>query len=218
MTTPNPTPGGDAPGEPAPAVPAAGVPRRSLGTWRNLLLSMGALGIVVVAWLALVPRVERVEQPAVDVAGTTRQVAADTRTPLLLADLGPDWKATSVRVERVGEGVSTLHAGYHRQPDAQQYVAVVQTLQPTSAQQAQAWITQKYGESHDTMDVGGKVWTRHTAGDPARQVLVGPLGNGTANNPVIVVTGTGSVEDLASAAATLRPVGTGQPSRSSATG
>lgn len=55
-----------------------------MGTWRNLLLSMAALGAVVALWLAMVPRVERVDQPAIDVGRTTRQLARDTGTPLQL--------------------------------------------------------------------------------------------------------------------------------------
>lgn len=186
------------------SAPVAATPRRSMGTWRNLLLSMAALGAVVALWLALVPRVERVEQPAVDIGATTRQLVRDTGTPLQQPAPSADWKCTSVRVQEPVPGLRVLQAGYHRQPDAQQYVAVMQTLRPTTIAAVQAWLGAEFRVEAGTLESGGTKWTRGSTLNPARRVLIGPI----TGNPVVVLVGTGSHDDLARFAAELRPVGT----------
>ncbi len=191
-----------APPTPADRPTTAPVVRRSMGTWRSLIISMALLGLIVAGWLALVPRVERVEQPAVDVAATTAQVARDTRTPLWVAGAGGDWTATSVRVEEPKDGVKVLHVGYHRGPDRQQYVAVTQTLAPTTAAAARAWLGEQYRVGGGTLAAGGRVWTRATQLSPQRNVLIGP----SAANPVVVLVGTVSHEELAAFANSLKPV------------
>lgn len=203
MTSPSPTPG-----EPVAVDPPTRRPvvRRSMGTWRSLIISMALLVLMVAAWLALMPRTERVVQPAVDAVTTTRQVARDTRTPLRVAEPGTDWKATSVRVEEPTEGVTVLHAGYHRQPDSQEYVALSQTLTPTSIAGARRWLDQRYRVDGGTIDAAGLTWTLASQLNPARNVLIGPV----AGNPVIVLVGMGSHEELAAFAGSLRPVGVGQ--------
>ena len=182
--------------------PDGGTPRRSLGTWRNLFISMALLGLIVAAWLALVPRVERVEQPAVDVVTTTRQVARDSGTPLWVADPGEDWKATNVRVDEPKEGVQVLRAGYLRQPEGQAYVEITQTLAPTSAVAAQTWVSEQYRVGDSTTQAGALVWARGSKVEPSRNALIGPFGV----NPIIVVAGTEGYEELARFAETLRPV------------
>lgn len=175
-----------------------------MGTWRNLLLSMAALGAVVALWLAMVPRVERVDQPAIDVGATTRQLARDTGTPLQLPALSGDWKCTSVRVEEPASGLRVLQAGYHRQPDAQEYIAVFQTLRPATTATVQAWLGSQFRVEGPRLQSGGTTWTPASTVNPARRVLIGPV----SGNPVVVLVGTGSHEDLARFAAELRPVGT----------
>ncbi len=182
-----------------------------MGTWRSLVISMFVLVVIVAVWLSLVPRTERVEQPAVDAALTTRQVAHDTGTPLRLAHLGEEWRATSVRVEEPAEGVRILHVGYHRQPDSHQYVSITQTLRPTTAQAARAWITRQYGQGAGTVEAAGLVWTRVVTANPPRNVLVGPVGA----NPVIVITGVIGHQDLERIAATLQPVAQVMPASGS---
>lgn len=196
--------------------PDGGTPRRSLGTWRNLFISMALLGLIVAAWLALVPRVERVEQPAVDVVTTTRQVARDSGTPLWVADPGEDWKATNVRVDEPKEGVQVLRAGYLRQPEGQAYVEITQTLAPTSAVAAQTWVSEQYQVGDSATKAGALVWARGSKVDPSRNALIGPFGA----NPIVVVAGTEGHEELARFAETLRPVALAQavssPGRSTA--
>lgn len=193
---------------PAPADPPTTQPvvRRSMGTWRSLVISMAALGLIVAGWLALVPRVEKVEQPAVDVATTTAQVARDTRTPLWVAPAGGDWTPTSVRIDEPKDGVKLLHAGYHRGAERQQYVSVTQTLAPTTVAAARAWVGEQYRAGGGTLTAGGRVWTRATQLSPQRNVLIGPSGA----NPVVVLVGTVSHEELAAFVNSLRPVGAGQ--------
>lgn len=163
---------------------------------------MALLGLIVAAWLALVPRVERVEQPAVDVVTTTRQVARDSGTPLWVADPGEDWKATNVRVDEPKEGVQVLRAGYLRQPEGQAYVEITQTLAPTSAVAAQTWVSEQYRVGDSTTQAGALVWARGSKVEPSRNALIGPFGV----NPIIVVAGTEGYEELARFAETLRPV------------
>lgn len=199
---------------PAPAerpTPAVGRPtaqpvvRRSMGTWRSLIISMAVLGLLVAGWLALVPRVERVEQPAVDVAATTAQVSRDTGTPLWVAD-GGDWKATSVRVEDPRDGVRVLHAGYHLGPDRQQYISVTQTLAPTTDTAARAWVGELFRAAGGSERVRGANWATATQLKPSRNALIRPA----RGNPHVVVVGTVSHAELAAFANSLRLAGAAQ--------
>src|SRR6185312_14558525 len=114
------------------------------GTVANMLRSLLVIGVIVAALIAIVPRVNSVSQPPVDVGGVAVEVAKDSGWPIEAPQgLPHGWEATSVRYVRSTDGLMTWHAGY-QSPDGN-YVAIEQTKDATdtwvSAQTNRARVT-----------------------------------------------------------------------------
>ena len=102
------------------------------GSVANLVRSLLVIVVLVVGLIAIVPRVNQVSQPPVDVAAKASEVARDTGWPIDAPQGLPDgWKATSVRYVRSTGGLMTWHAGY--QSPRGDYVALEQTKDATGA-------------------------------------------------------------------------------------
>ncbi|MDO5629144.1 MAG: DUF4245 family protein, partial [Mobilicoccus sp.] len=102
---------------------------RMRGNWRSLVLSMFAVGLVVLVLYAIVPRPDAITQPPVDVEPVAQQVLVETDEHVWLPQLGEPgqpWKATSARYSRTAEGLMTFYAGYHRTDDDSVFVAIQQ--------------------------------------------------------------------------------------------
>ena len=75
--------------------PAAPPSRYSLGTFPNMFRSMFVIGLLVLALVAIVPRITHVQRPAVDASAKASQVAAQTTWPIELPKgLGDGWVPT----------------------------------------------------------------------------------------------------------------------------
>ena len=115
---------------------------------RSLVVILALMALVIL----IVPRVNRVTQPPVDVAGSADTIASQTGLPIEIPVGLPDgWRATSVRYERGTDGVMTWHAGYET-PD-NQYVAIEQARNPTDG-----WVTAQVNRAKQTGTVtaGGR--------------------------------------------------------------
>jgi uncharacterized protein DUF4245 len=170
--------------------------QRRNASWQSMVLSLAVVVGIVLVLLMLVPRVNSVTQPPLDVGLGVR--AASTQLdfpPSAPTGLPPEWRATSVRTARSTAGVLMWHVGY--QTPTQQYAAVQQ------GQNAPAeWVRAQTNRAPvvGTQSVAGARWTRYARVDKLQNSLV--LRHGSVTT---VVTGTAGFDELAQLAASLRP-------------
>ena len=169
---------------------------RQRASWQSMVMSLAVVVGIVVALLLLVPRVNSVTQPPLDVAqavSPARQVVGFT--PSVPQGLPEGWRATSVRTARSTADVLMWHVGY--QTPTQQYAAVQQGMDaPAEWVRAQVNRAAKAGVQR----VGGAEWTRYVRADKTQNSLVRVHGRVTT-----VVTGTAGFGELAELASSLRP-------------
>ncbi|MHB1472293.1 MAG: DUF4245 domain-containing protein [Dermatophilaceae bacterium] len=182
---------------PAPAMqPPA---RRGLGNLRSMVISMVVIMAAGLVWLAMVPRVREISQPAVDVTSVARQVRQETSWAISQPKLPAGWKATNVRFAAAGDGLRTWHAGY-LSPEGS-YVSIDQTVQATgvwvSAQTSNGW-------AEGTVSAGGVTWQKLSSGDTLQCSLVS-RGSGAIELST-VLSGTAPYAQLAQFAEALEPV------------
>lgn len=184
---------------PAPAVQPPPATRRGLGTAWGMVVSMVLILAVVLAWMALVPRVSEISQPAVDVTAVASQVRQETSWGISQPRLPAGWKATSVRFAPAGDGLRTWHVGY-LSPDGN-YVSIDQTKGAT-----ESWVSAQTsdGKAQGTMSAAGATWRKLSSHITTQRSLVA-RGSG-ARDLTTVLSGTASYTQLAQFAATLEPV------------
>lgn len=211
MTSPTPatpSPGTEHPAGPEPDGDRPAPRSRSRGNWRSLMLSMAAVGAVVLVLYAIVPRPESVDQPPVDVTPVAQQAQRDDGVTVWVPQLGEPgqpWKSTSARYRASEQGPTEWYAGYHRTDDDTVFVAVRQIPTASEDQAEQAWIDSAVsgGTQRGTVGAAGTSWRVYeTGGDPVRRGLVGELGGMTT-----VVAGLADQQTLTSVAESLRPYG-----------
>lgn len=165
-----------------------------------MLRSLLVIGVIVAALIAIVPRVNSVSQPPVDVSGASVEIAKESGWPIDRPEGLPDgWKATSVRYVRSTGGYMTWHAGY--QSPTGNYVALEQTKDPDAE-----WIAAQTNRAGVTgqLVVGGRTWKTYVRGGKVQNSLVAlPTAPGQLTT---IVTGTGTFTELSTFAASLRPV------------
>jgi Protein of unknown function (DUF4245) len=173
------------------------------GSAANMVRSLLVIGALVALLVAIVPRVNTVSQPPVDVASTAAEVARSSGWPIERPEGLPEgWKATSVRYVRSTDGLMTWHAGY--QSPTGNYVALEQTQDATSE-----WVSAQTNRAPRTgeLQAGGRTWGQYVRTGKVQNSLVEqPEGEGRLTT---IVTGTGTFEELAAFAEALRPVPTG---------
>lgn len=180
-------------------------PKHGGGSWRSLVISMLVILGGVLLWQALTPNVSRVERAAVDVAASARAVHVDTSWPILVANLGDEWKPTSVRFDDRA-GTRTWEVGYTRTDDETVFVSVAQTGAFGSATPSQEWVREftRSGGSDGAVTVGQHDWQAFTATEKRnpRYSLVAPEG---ATPLPVIVSGLGDKANLATVANSLKP-------------
>ena len=149
---------------------SAPAPRSSYanGSVSNMVRSLVVIGVIVVALIAIVPRVNSVSQPPVDVAGASVEVAKESGWPIDRPEALPDgWKATSVRYVRSTGGLMTWHAGY--QSPTGNYIAIEQTKDATAE-----WVSAQTNRAKQTgeVQVAGKAWSTYVRGGKLQNSLV----------------------------------------------
>jgi hypothetical protein len=163
-----------------------------------MVISMVLIVAVGLVWLAMVPRVRGISQPAVDVTSMARQVRQQTSWAISQPLLPAGWKATNVRFAPAGAGLRTWHAGY-LSPDGN-YLSIDQTRDATDA-----WISAQTsnGLAEGTMTAGGATWEKLSSRDTVQRSLVS-RGSGTELSTVL--SGTAPYAQLAQFAESLQLV------------
>ena len=207
---------------PAPQVQPPASPRR-MGNLRSMVISMLVILVAVLAWVAMVPRVREVSQPAVDVTSVARQVRQETSWPISQPQLPAGWKATNVRFAASRGGLRTWHAGY-LSPEGN-YVSIDQAV-VTGAKATSDWLSAltSGGRAEGDLIAAGKTWQKLSSRDIVQRSLVlrgpvlrGPVSRGPvlrgpasretgASDLITVVSGTAPYTQLAQFAEALKPV------------
>ena len=197
------TPGAptDAPtGVPDGAPSEAPRSRYSMGSARNLVFSLLAVLGMMAVLVLVVPRVNSVGGPAVDVNATAVDVAERTGWPIVEAvGLPEGWTETSARYVRTTGGFMTWHAGY--QLPSGSYVAVEQTMDPTPA-----WVEAQTNGAPEvgTIEAAGTTWTTFVRDTKTQNSLLDDPQ--TEGDLTTLITGTASLEEMGEFATHLQPV------------
>jgi len=181
-----------------------------------MVISMVVIMVAVLAWVAMVPRVSQISQPAVDVASVATQVRRETGWAISQPRLPTGWKATSVRFTSADDGVRTWHAGY-LSPDGH-YIAIDQTAARGATD---AWVSARtsHGLAEGTVTAAGMRWSRLSSPDTVQRSLLskgsvsdasvsrGSVSRGSVSGELTtVVSGTAPYAQLAQFAEALETV------------
>ncbi len=200
MTTP---PTSEQAPEPAAEQGPPAPPRRSaysMGSTPNLLRSLLVIGLFVLALFAIVPRIDRVERPAVDALSKAEFTASQTGWPVELpTGLGDGWVPTVATYAPGTEKVPTFTTVWAT--PAGKDIALKQAVAVTDG-----WLTRSVNDTPvaGTVDVGGRAFERYAAGDGSQTAYV-ERGAG-ADGLTIVASGTAEDAELRTFVAALEPV------------
>ena len=182
------------------AAPAAPASRYSLGTFPNMFRSMFVIGLLVLALVAIVPRITQVQRPAVDAAGKASQVAAQTTWPIELPrGLGDGWVPTVATYAPGTEKVATFTTVWTTPSGAD--IALKQAVGAT-----QGWVDRSVadGDAAGAVTVSGRTFERFVASDKGQLAyVVKGLG---AKGLTLVASGTAPEDELKAFVAKLSPV------------
>lgn len=166
-----------------------------------MVISMVVILAAMLAWVAMVPRVSEIQQPAVDVTSVARLARAETGWAISQPQLPAGWKATNARLESAADGVRTWHAGY-LSPDGH-YVSIDQNAVPGATA---GWVSARTsnGQAQGVLSAAGRTWHKVSSADVVQRSLVFK-GSGV-RDPSTVLSGTAPYAQLAQFAETLKPV------------
>jgi hypothetical protein len=184
----------------AASLPPPGT-RRGLGTLPSMVISMVFVTAAVLAWVAMVPRVREISQPAIDVTSVAVQVRQETGWAISQPQLPAGWKATNARLDLGADGVQTWHAGYLA-PDGQ-YVSIDQT-ELSGATDSWTSARTSRGQAEGTLFAAGRTWHKLSSPDILQRSLV--LKGSSAHDLTTVLSGTAPYAQLAQFAEALKPV------------
>ncbi len=171
-----------------------------MGSTKNLVYSLFAVLGMVAVLVLIVPRVNSVSGPPVDVHATALGVKEKTGWPIVEAvGLPEGWSTTSARYVRTTDGFMTWHAGY--QTPEGTYVAVEQTRDPS-----RAWIDAQTNRAPraGTLEAAGLTWTKYERDTKVQNSLLHE--SQAPGELATLLTGTASFEAMADFATYLRPV------------
>jgi hypothetical protein len=175
------------------------------GSVANMARSLLVVAGLVAVLIAVVPRVNTVSQPPVDVSAAAVEVAKDSGWAISRPEGLPEgWKATSVRHVRSTDGLMTWHAGY--QSPSGNYVALEQTQDAT-----RGWVEAQTNRARQTgeLEAAGRTWAKYERTPKVQRSLVATDTSG--DRLTTLVTGTGTFDELVSFAESLQPVETAEP-------
>lgn len=186
---------------PPPAAPApAPASRYSLGSMPNMLRSLLVIGFFLLVLVAIVPRMNEIERPAVDAAGKASSVAAQTGWPIELpAGLGSGWVPTTATYAPGTDKVPTFTTVWKTPTGGD--LAFKQAAAPTDT-----WVsTSAAGNpAAGTVTVGGRTLERYAGG---RTSQVSYVARPSASGGLTLVATTNASEDeLKTFVAALKPV------------
>lgn len=153
---------------------------------RSLLVILGMVAVLVF----LVPRVNSLSGPPVDIHATGLDVKQQTGWPIVEArGLPKGWTATAARFVRASDGKMTWLAGY--QTPSGEYVSVEQT-----ADASNVWIQTQINRATPTgqREIAGRTWKSFERGAKVQNSLLNvPDATGGL---ATLVTGTASFEEM----------------------
>jgi hypothetical protein len=171
-----------------------------MGSTKNLVYSLLAVLAMVAVLVLMVPRVNSVSGPPVDVHASAVAVQNETGWPIVEpVGLPEGWTETSARYVRSSDGYMTWHAGY--QTPSGTYVAVEQTKDGS-----RDWVTTQTNRApaEGTIEVAGEEWTKYIRDTKVQNSLVHlPR---SPDELTTLVTGTASFEDMTFFIEHLEPV------------
>ncbi len=171
-----------------------------MGSTKNLLYSLLAVLAMVAVLVLMVPRVNSVSGPPVDIHASAVAVQQETGWPIVEpVGLPEGWTQTSARYVRTTGDFMTWHAGY--QTPSGTYVAVEQTMDPS-----REWISAQTNRapSEGTIEVAGKTWTKLVRDTKVQNsLLYQPTQPGDLTT---LVTGTADFDEMAFFIEHLEPV------------
>jgi hypothetical protein len=162
-----------------------------MGSTKNLVYSLLAVVGMTAVLVLLVPRVDSVSGPPVDVHASAVAVQSETGWPIVEpVGLPEGWTQTSARYVRTTDDFMTWHAGY--QTPSGTYVAVEQTMDPSAA-----WVAAQTNRAprEGSMEVAGRAWERLVRDNKVQNSLL--YQPQEAGELTTLVTGTASFEDMA---------------------
>ncbi len=205
MSSPGPVP---TPSVPQDAQPTEGVqapPPRSrytMGTYGNMIRSLAVILGMVGVLIAIVPRVQSVQQPPVDAASVVADAARQSGLPFEApVGLPGGWSATNARYAASTDGLPTWQAGWSTPTGG--YVAIRQTKTASPG-----WLqaATSGGKQTGTTQLAGRTWTRFYDADAKRTSLVWvPSGAETATSMATVITAIAGDDEVATFTTALQP-------------
>jgi hypothetical protein len=168
--------------------------KRGLETVRDMVFSLGVVGIVVVVLLVLGRHSEQDPVKRIDYTLKFQQASQVAPFPLLAPQGLPErWRATSADYSPIDPTRTTWHIGFINPSD--EYAAVEQGNGPTEPFVAEKSMD---GRPVGYVDVAGEQWRSYDG--PKYRSLVR-----VKDGVTTMVTGTASFAELAQLAAALRP-------------
>lgn len=187
--------------EPVQTQPEVSAPRSrySMGSSANLVRSLLAILAAMAVLFFMVPRVNSVNGPPVDIH--TEAVAAAELSGLPFVEavgLPEGWRPTSARYVRSTSELMTWHAGY--QTPTGTYVAIEQTKKATVK-----WVGAQTSRAvpSGTISIGGKDWTRYIREFKVQNSLLNKPAD--PNELTWLVTGDASFEEMQTFIGYLQP-------------
>ena len=197
MSSPGPVP---TPGVPQDAAPPRS--RYSLGSYGNMIRSMVVILGMLAVLIAIVPRVQSIQQPPVDAASVVADAVRQSGLPFEIpAGLPSGWSPTNARYAASTDGLPTWQAGWDTPKDG--YVAIRQTKNASPA-----WLqaATSGGQQTGTAEVAGRTWTRFYDAEDKRTSLVWvPSGSETASSLATVITAIADDDEVVTFTTALTP-------------
>jgi hypothetical protein len=188
---------GEQSGQPAPARS-----RYAMGTYGNILRSLLVVFGIVAVLVAIVPRVQSIQQPPVDAAAVVADAVRQSGLPFEAPGGLPDgWSPTNARYATSTDDLPTWQAGWTTPKNG--YVAIRQTKDASPA-----WLQAATSGGHQTgtRQLAGRTWTVFYDSATKRTSLVDvPPGGGTATSMTTVVTAVADDEEITIFTTALKP-------------
>jgi hypothetical protein len=173
-----------------------------MGSWPNMLRSLLVIGLMVAGLVAIVPRIDKVDRPAVDAASKASYVAKQTGWRVELpTGLGSTWVPTVASLAPGTEDVLTFTTVWST-PSGRD-IALKEAAAATPG-----WVERSVNGGTATGEVAieGRTWQRYAAAE-RRQVSYLLRGAGTEDKALtLVATGVVSDDELKALIAALDPV------------
>ena len=171
-----------------------------MGSMSNMLRSLLVIGFFLLVLVAIVPRMSEVERPAVDAAGKSADVAAQTRWPLEMpTGVGSGWVSTTATYGPGTDKVPTFTTVWKTPGGGD--LSFKQAAAPTAG-----WLSTSVTDNPaaGTVTIGGRTVERYAGGRTSQvSYVMRPAASGGFT---LVATTNASEDELKAFVAALNPV------------